>query len=783
MNYIPLETLETARDLERNGIRLEEEELRLIQRTLERSPTVPEGVLFQTMWSEHCGYVSSRKLLKEFLIDAGLTEGPNVKQGVGEDAALIYLCRKGEENYYVVLAHESHNHPSQVTPYQGAATGIGGIVRDIFCMGGNVIAVLDPLRFGNPYSKNSQHTRFVSNGVVAGIGGYGNALGVPNLGGDVVFDDRYGPNVLVNVVALGIASESDIIHSRVPEERRESYKLVLVGKPTDRSGYGGASFASRILDMEEETKGAVQVADPFLKEVLHEAGRDLIEMLKRRGYDLGKDIGFKDLGGGGLYCFTSEIGKDRTGIRINFDDVHTAISGMSPEEIGAGETQERYGWILPQSAVADVLRIYNDVWVLPEIYEGARASVIGEVTDDRRYVVEHRGRTVVDVPLDFVVDGISYDREYVPSRRRFKEPSIKEEKNHGKSLLRMLRDPNIACKEAIFTTYDSTVQGNTVIGPGEADAGLLRVEGMRKGIAGSTDGNPYYGRISPYWGAADAVAEAARNVAAIGAAPQALTDCLNFGRPTDPVVMWQFREALRGIADASRGIGLKGTDSHLPVVSGNVSFYNGSTESGRAIDPSPIIFCLGIIDDYSKAVTLQLKQPGDRVYLIGERFDELGGSEYYRIIHRRLGANVPQTRFDYERAMIYAIIDAINNGDVSSAHDISNGGSLTTLAEMAMGGRARGKYGVEIDLRQMKEDLPDYKKLFSESSGFIASVPQERVSYFERGMANYGLRPPCIGEVTNKPRLVVYMNGNNVVDLSLDDMKTAWTSGLPRALR
>jgi len=785
---MPVEIIKEIHDLRIHGLDdlLDEDRLNLLYRTLERHPTLPEVVLFGIESGEHCGYVSSKRALREFLIQPGLTEGPNVKQGVGEDAGIIYFDTIDGENHYLVLAHESHNHPSAVNPYQGAATGIGGIIRDVFCMGGKLIAVLDPLRFGSPYGNKRRETRFIANGVAAGIGGYANPYGVPNLGGDIVFDKCYNENPLVNVVALGIATESDIIHSKCPAERRGPYKMILVGKPTDNSGYLGATFASVELDVAKENLGAVQVAEPFLKEVLSEAGRDVMEMLKEEGYNLSRDIGYKDLGGGGLFCGSSEVGKGISGIAVDFDQVHTSMPNLATEEIGAGETQERYIWVVPESVVDDVLRIYNEVWDLPGIYEGARASVIGEVTEDGKYVVKYRGETVIDVPLDFVVEGISYDREFKPPKRNFREPNIREPENLGRDLLRMLRNPNLACKEAIFTTYDTTVQANTIIAPGEADAGLLRVKGSRKGIAGSTDGNPFYGRINPYVGGASAVAEAARNVAAIGATPQAITDCLNYGSPDNPSVMWQLREGVRGIADASRGIGLKGTDSHLPIVSGNVSLYNQSfnrqTIKSDPIFPSPTIFCAGIIDDYSKAVTLQLKHPGDRIYLVGERFDELGGSEYYRTIHRRVGANVPEVRFEYERAMIYAIIDAINNGNANAVHDISNGGFLTTAAEMAMGGRARGKYGMEIDLQQMKEDLPNHKKLFSESSGFVVEVPQGQASYFEKIMSGYGINPAYVGDVIGKPRLVAYSN-STALDLSLDDMKSAWTSGLPRALR
>lgn len=769
--------------LEEFKIGLTTKEVRHIAKTLGRSPTLTELWAFNVEWNEHCGYVSSRKLLKQLLVEPGLTTGPNVVQGIEEDAGIVYFGNINGEDYCVVIAHESHNHPSQKLPYEGAATGIGGIVRDVFCMGGRVIGVLDPLRFGNPYGKNMRSVRRVANGVVAGIGGYGNPLGVPNVGGDVVFDDSYDDNCLVNVVAIGIVKRSDIIHSKVPKERKEPYKIVIVGKPTDNSGFGGASFASRDIDMEAEDKGAVQIPDPFLKEVIHESGADVIRMIKERGYRLDRDVALKDFGGGGLYCITSEIGAGRCGIRVNLDDVHVAMEDLPPHVIGGAETQERYGWVVPESLVPDVLRIYNEEWKLPEIYEGAKAVVVGEVTEDGRYVLTHQGNVVCDLPIDFLVGGISYDRKIFPSKRQFREPNVREPKNLSRVLLRMLEDPNIACRENIFTTYDTTVQGNTVIAPGEADASILRVKGSKKGIASSCDNNPSYGRINPYWGAATAVAEASRNVAAVGAVPWAITDCLNYGNPTRPIVMWQFRESLKGIGDALRGIGLKGFNSHLPVVSGNVSLYNESRQSGQAVNPSPIIYCLGLLDDYSRAVTLQLKRAGNRIYLVGDRFDELGGSAYYNVIHRRLGANMPVVRFPLERSMIYGVIDNINQGNVVAAHDISNGGLLVTLAEMCMGGRTSGKYGAEIDAGQLNPDLRTDKNLFSESSGFLVEVPQLSATSFERVYQNYGVRPVYLGDVRRDPRLVVYSNGRTCVNLLLDEMKSAWTRGLPQALR
>jgi len=756
-------------------------EARMIRRELGRDPTIEELWAFNVEWNEHCGYPSSRQWLRKYFIESGLTSAPNVAQTIGADAGGIFLPPNVQgERYVVTFKIESHNHPSQKMPVEGAATGIGGIIRD---QQGEVIAVLDPLRFGDPYGRNASQVRYVANGVIVGIGnGYGNPVGIPNVGGDVVFNQTFDDNCLVNVCAIGLVGQDEITPNKIPKERKEPYKLIVVGKPTDNSGFGGAAFASRILDRTVEDRGAVQVAEPFLKEVLLEAERDVIKRIRERGYHP-SEIARKDFGGGGFYCFSSEIGSKDVGTDSELTRIHLSMEGLPPHVISGSETQERYGWAVPESLVEDILRIYNEEWALPEVYEGAKASVVGNDRDDGRYILRYNGEIVCDLPLDFLVGGVEFNKKMTPSKRTFKEPETREPRNFSKVLLTMLNDVNIASRSPVFTTYDSTVKGNTVIGPGEADAGVITHPKIYPiGIAAKADSIPTYGRISPYWGGANAVAEAVRNVAAVGATPQAISDGLNFGDPNKPVVMWQFAESLRGIADALKEIGLKSHDSHLPVISGNVSLYNESKQTGRGVDPSPIIFCVGVLDDVSKAVTMRVKRPGSRLYLVGERHDELGGSEYYRTIHRRLGANVPQIRWAQERGMVYGVIDAINEGLVLAVHDISNGGMLVTIAEMLMGGNIDGRYGAEININAANSDLRRDKILFSESSGYVLEVSQQNASGFERIMRNYGVKPHYIGDTERAPRLVAY-GGGVYVNLQLDDMKTAWSTGLKKALR
>ncbi|MCK4349266.1 MAG: phosphoribosylformylglycinamidine synthase, partial [Candidatus Krumholzibacteria bacterium] len=537
-------------------------------------------------------------------------------------------------------------------------------------------------------------------GVVEGIAGYGNPLGVPNLGGDIVFDAGYDENCLVNVVAVGIVKESRILRSRVPDDAADKpYKIILVGKPTDDSGFGGAAFASEDLASEEEAnRGAVQVPDPFLKRVLAEANKKVLELAERRG----SSIGFKDLGAGGISCVTSEMAHaGGFGVTIHLDKVNLAVGHYPPAVVSCSETQERYALAVPLEIVDDVLRIYNEDFDLPHIYHGAGAVVIGDVLKEPVYRIESGGKVVCEAPVEVITTGISYDRAKKPRCGRFEEPQLDASRSLRDDFLSVVSSPNIASKNYVFKRYDSEVQGRAVLRPGEADAGVIApLEGRDVGLALSVDGNPSYGIIDPYQGGALAVCEAARNVAAVGAVPSTITDCLNYGNPEIEEVFWEFSEGVRGIGDACRGIGLISHEGNpLPVVSGNVSFYNQG-ESGKAIPPSPIIACVGVAEDFSRCRSIQWKEEGDTVYYIGEPLDELGGSEYYRVIYGTLGANVPEADFIREKNQIKTVIEMHSLGWVRACHDTSQGGLLTALAEMAIGGRGSGDLGLKVDLEE-----------------------------------------------------------------------------------
>ncbi|MBC7287923.1 MAG: phosphoribosylformylglycinamidine synthase, partial [Armatimonadetes bacterium] len=457
--------------LRENGIGLSAYEARRITTLLGRNPTITELHVFNSEWSEHCSYKSSKPVLRELLP----TDAPNVILGPKEDAGIVFFTEHAGKRWGIVIAHESHNHPSQVLPYEGAATGIGGIIRDVDCMGAHVVGTADPLRFGDPRGQHADRTKWITRGVVEGIWGYGNALGVPVLCGDVYFHHTFDDNCLVNVVAIGIVAEDEIIHSAVPPQAREEpYVLILVGKPTDDSGFGGSAFASKILSEEEqeEDRAAVQVPDPFLKNVL--AMRKANHAVRQRARELGIAIGLKDVGGGGLACATSEIcAAGDVGVEINLDDVHQALQNLLPETIMCAETQERYVLAVPERFAEEVLRIYNEDWDLPSVYEGARASVIGRVLPDEQvYRVRHGDKIVVEAPIKAVTEGIVYERPAEPREWTEPEPEFDMPDDLGKALISVLSHPNVCSRAYIYRVYDTEVQGYAVIRPGEAGAGV-----------------------------------------------------------------------------------------------------------------------------------------------------------------------------------------------------------------------------------------------------------------------------------------------------------------------
>ena len=748
----------------RLGVALSDDELRRIADHLGRVPTETELFAFDAQWSEHCSYKSSREHLKKLP-----TEGPTVLLGVGEDAGIVRLGEWNGETYGIVVAHESHNHPSQVVPFEGAATGIGGIVRDVLCMGAEVIGVADPLRFGR---LENEHCRYVAQQVVDGIAAYGNAIGVPNVGGDVFIDESFDDNVLVNVVALGLVKEKDIIRSRAPHGSA-GWDIVLVGKATDRSGFGGASFSSLTLDEEDAdaNKGAVQVPDPFLKNVIMRASYAVFAALRERGIT----AGFKDLGAGGLAGCSAELcAAGGVGAEVELERVPTAQRDLPPEVIAIGETQERLCWIVPPSFTPLLLSIYNEMYSLPRIARGACASVIGKVTSTGRYVARYDGDTVMDVDLDFLTGGVRYHRDYV-------EPVVDPEPldERVEAVARALeRDPlpltgrlravlghrDVCSRSALYTRYDGVVRGCTSIPPGYADAGVLvPIPGAPLAVATGVGGNPRYGKIDPHRAAELAVVEAISSVTAVGATAAGLTDCLNFGDPTIPSQMGAFVAAVDGLAEAGRALG-------VPFVSGNVSLYNRSS-SGNHVAPSPIVGCIGTIADVARTATGALKCPGSELVMMAEPELELGGS----VIAELLGiesTTLPSVPYHLVAAWCNVVRDAYAANIVLAARDISDGGVLAAVAEMVIAADA----GIGVEVHQNIYEIDSDAQWFAETPGFVLEVTD--VEKFFLLCAKHGTWAQQIGNATDDGRFVYRAADGTTDAVPVAALREAWEAPL-----
>lgn len=748
------------------------EEAREVCRLLGRDPTLTELQIFNSQWSEHCSYKSSRAHLGRLP-----TTAPWVIQGPQEDAGIVELCTWEGARWGIVFGHESHNHPSQVVPYEGAATGIGGIIRDVLCMGARVIAVADALRFGDPNGEHAATVRYIADGVVSGVAGYGNAVGVPNIAGDVYWDAGFDGNCLVNVVCLGLVRADQIVHSRVPEGA-VGWDIVLVGKATDYSGFGGAAFSSGLLgaDDAEAQKGAVQVPDPFLKSVIIRATETVFAELRRR--DL--TVGFKDLGAGGLCCTSSEMGDAAgIGVEVALDAVHVAMQELPPEVIACAETQERMLWVVPPAFTPTLLDVYNRQFDLPGAAEGACACVVGHTRADDRYVLTMGGQTVCDAPLAAVCRGIRYERPAIAPALPPPAAAPAPLSRYDDVALGVLAQPGVASKWSIYSRYDQEVQGCTVLRPGEADAGVLApLPGCPAGVALTTDCRPAYCRLDPYRGAMLAVAEAVRNVAATGATPRALTDCLNMGDPGDPQAFWAFTESVRGIGDAGRALGPLGTSGPpVPFVSGNISFYN-QTDNGQAIPPSPIIACVGVLEDHTKALGMQVTTPGALLLLIGARTACFGGSAYEVVRNAPAGA-LPPPDLEAERRANAAVIRLAQERLLLAAHDISDGGLLTCVSEMLLGGRGEGRLGAVLDLSATGERAD--AALFSEAGGYVLAAVPELLPAIRRVLREHGVEGHEIGYTAGN-RLTASHGGTAVLDVAVSDLSAAWLGAVPEMM-
>ncbi len=743
---------EIRRLAQQHGLALRADELRTIADTLGRDPTVVEAHAFDAQWSEHCSYKSSRHHLKKLP-----TTGESVIIGPGEDSGVVALGEHNGERYGIVVAHESHNHPSQVVPFEGAATGIGGIVRDVLCMGAEIIAVADPLRFGR-IDDTGSHQRYVAQSAVDGISAYGNAIGVPNIAGDLYFDERFDDNCLVNVVSLGLVKEPEIIHSHAPHDAA-GWSIVLVGKATDPSGFGGASFSSVTLDAADEAanKGAVQVPDPFLKNVIIRASYRVFAYLRERGCT----VGFKDLGAGGIMGCSAEIcSAGGFGADIDLDRVNVAIPGLRPEVIAVGETQERLIWVLPPGVVDDVLRIYNDEFTLPLIAHNARAVVIGTVTEAKRYVLHHGGERVMDVDIDFLTGSIRDELPFVHKASTVTESGAQALGERAGDLMNVFVDVlshrDVCSREPLYQRYDSVVRGRTVMPRSQGVAGVLApIDDSVLAVALAVAGNPRYGKIDAHHAARHAVSFACAQVVAAGAAPVGLTDCLNFGNPRNTDHYSEFVAAVEGLAHAAHGL-------HLPFVSGNVSLYNESS-SGTAVPASAIVSCIGTMRNVEGVITPGLKRAGSELFRIGTGGSHVGGT----VVADLFGIDAALAPIDEgrERNDNAFLLAAIDRGLVRAARALGDGGLLAALAQMAFASPHFPNVGAVVTLASPVA-------LFNEYGGYLVETDDARrlrdlAAEFEAGITS-------VGRTTPSPTIVLA----DGTEASLDHLYRSWRAPL-----
>ena len=732
--------------IERHG--LTADEFARIVGYLGREPNMTELGIFSVMWSEHCSYKSSRVHLRTLP-----TEGPQVLQGPGENAGAIDIG----EGLAAVFKIESHNHPSFIEPYQGAATGVGGIIRDIFTMGARPIALMNSLRFG---SLDAPGVTRLLEGVVAGIAGYGNSIGIPTVGGEIAFEPAYAGNPLVNVFCLGTAKASDIIKGIASGIGNPVY---YVGAKTGRDGIHGATMASAEFDDKSaEKRPAVQVGDPFMEKLLLEA---CLEVMQTDAL-----VGIQDMGAAGLTCSTSEMGsRGGAGIEIDTSLVPQRETGMTPYEIMLSESQERMLLVVKKGREAEVERVF-DKWDL-------HASRIGEVTSDGRLRVRHRGELVADIPNRALTDEAPvYNRPmerpaYIGEAERLDLDALPAAPAGNDVLMALLASPTIASKQWVYRQYDHMVQTNTITLPG-AGAGVVRIKGTSRALAMSVDGNGRYTHLYPYRGALLAVAEAARNVACAGARPLAATNCLNFGNPERPGIMWQFGRAVAGIGEACRALG-------TPITGGNVSLYNET--DGRAIYPTPVLGVVGLLDHADRVVSRPFKDSGDVVILLGKNLGELGGSEYLKVVHGLVQGRPPVLDLNAERALQNLLVGLADRCLVRSAHDCSDGGLAVTLAECCVGA---GGIGVDVSLDRVDvaggARLNEHALLFGESaSRVVVSAVSDNVAAVLDLAAAAGV-PARVAGQTGGNLIRVSVGGTCLVDLAVDEAETAWSTAIAR---
>ena len=756
---------EIKSSLEDLNIPLSIEEAKKIQFDfLGRPATLTELILFSIQGSEHSSYKSSKNHIKHFK-----THGENVILGAKDDAGVVSLATdKGGNRYGLVVSHESHNHPSQIVPFEGAATGVGGNVRDVCCMGAEVVAIGDSLRFGD-IKRNK--TKWIHDGVVSGIAGYGNPLGIPNICGDLYFDEGYNDNCLVTVLTAGIVKEKNVIRSRSPENSA-GYDLVLVGKPTDNSGFGGASFASLELEEEKEqqNKGAVQEPNAFLERHILKSTYALFEYLEKNNQI--EKVGFKDLGAGGVACASIELA-DAAGLgaEVWVDKIHTSISNLDPHVILCSETQERFMWACPPELTNIILDHYNKDFDFPNVSVGAQASIVGKIIKDRHYTVFFEGKKLVDGPIEKINEGFVYDRPITPSKKPTHNEPLPIDINFSSLLLKILGHENVSSRVPIYEKYDKNVQGRVIKERGMSCAGVVAPfdsdkfpsEIKETCFSASLTHNPAIGKIDPFLVAHYSVLEGCAKTVSVGATPIAITDCLCFGNPEKAEEMWQFSEsclAIREVCDEMHFDNL----NNLPIVAGNVSFYNQSGE--KSVPASPMVGCFGRVNK-GNVLDNNFISASSTIYLVGAQHSSIGGSLSCKVL------NINNTTVEKVDAAIYnkmlqSILSANERGLLSSCSVVGLGGLMASISKMCF----KNMVGVSV------EKISD-EQLISENLALIVEVDEKNIDSFENHMKENQSSFKKLGR-TNKSGVIVFENGANI---NVEIAKNVWENSLREELQ
>jgi phosphoribosylformylglycinamidine synthase subunit PurL len=728
-------------------VALTQEEYDLLVSKLGREPNMVELGMFGAMWSEHCGYKNSKPVLRLFP-----TKGPRVLQGPGENAGAVDIG----DGLAVVMKIESHNHPSAVEPYQGAATGVGGIVRDIFTMGARPIALLDSLRFGPP---GDRRNRYLASGIVGGVGGYGNCIGVPTVAGEIYFEECYSGNPLLNAMCVGIARTDRIV---LATASGAGNPVILVGADTGRDGIHGATFASvELNERSEERRPAVQVGNPFMEKLLIEACLELLETDYL--------VGMQDLGAAGLTSSAVEMaGRGGCGIDIDLLKVPRRESGMTPYEIMLSESQERMLVVARKGYEGKVQELFSR-W-------GLHSDLIGVVTDDGLVRIREGEAVVAEIPSRLLTDDAPvYHRQgvrpaWIEEAWQFDATTLPLKDEYSQTLLDLLGSPNLCSRQSVYRQYDHMVQTNTVLPPGGGDAGVLRVKGTGKGLAVTTDGNGRYCYLEPRWGGAIAVAEAARNLACVGAEPLAITDCLNYGNPEKPEVFYTLLESVKGIVKACEAFG-------VPVISGNVSLYNEN--NGSAIYPTPVIGMVGLLEKIEHATGMAFREAGDVVVLLGSSSDDIGGTEYLKLLTGQVHGVPPCVDLGAEVRVQRCCLDAIRRGLVRSAHDCSDGGLAVALAESCIAGDIGLECSREVLDRLLERDgCRRDSLLFGETqSRIVLSVPREKLPDLENLVAAAGAPLAVLGAVGG-----ARLHLGDWIDVPISAMFETWSTAYDRLM-